>query len=90
MDAAIGDFVQISWSPRAKARGNSLNDKGVRDEMYFSIKGQGAFRMFKHNIRRFDLEQDWYGFREAEFYRIAREWCEYNEIEYIDDERKDQ
>lgn len=65
----------------------SISEERVRNEMYFSIKGRGAFRMFKQNIRRFDLEKDWYRFREAEFYRIARDWCEYNEIEYVDDEK---
>jgi hypothetical protein len=64
----------------------SINDEQLRNEIYSSIKGRGAFRRFKENIHRFNISNDWYRYREAEFYRIARHWCEFHKIEYHDDQ----
>jgi hypothetical protein len=63
----------------------SISDGRLRNDMYSSVKGSGAFRRFKDNIHRFDVADDWYRFREEEFYRIARDWCKYHEIAYAND-----
>ena len=44
--------------------------------LYAAISGRGAFRRFKATIRRLGLEQQWYQFRDAQYKRIAMEWCE--------------
>ena len=62
----------------------SINDDELRDIMYYSIKGSGAFRRFKDNIYHYDIEEDWYKFREEAFREIAVEWCEYNNIPFIE------
>jgi hypothetical protein len=60
----------------------SIVDDKIRDNLYSSIKGRGAFRKFKDNITRYDIEQDWYKFRDNALKEIAIDWCHKNEIIY--------
>ena len=62
----------------------SITDDEIRDIMYGSIKGRGAFRRFKDNIHRFDLADDWYKYRDEAIKQIAVGWCEKNNIEFTD------
>lgn len=54
-------------------------------ELYLAIDGRGAFRRFKDTIRRLGLEQEWYQFRDAQYVRVAREWCQECGIELEDE-----
>jgi len=65
----------------------SIEDEQISDSLYYAIKGKGAFRRFKNGIYRFGVAEDWYEYWERAFTRIAKEWCEANTIEYIDDSR---
>ncbi len=47
-----------------------------------SIKGRGAFRMFRATLNRFDLTNDWYKFRDDAYEEIAVNWCNEYGIEY--------
>ena len=58
----------------------SIDNNKLRDNMYSSIKGRGAFRKFKDNIERYNIEQDWYRFRDSALKEIAIDWCQENEI----------
>ncbi|GAH05442.1 unnamed protein product, partial [marine sediment metagenome] len=59
----------------------SIKDKEVSNTMYSSIKGSGAFRRFKNNIHRYNIQDDWYEYRDAAIKEIAIEWCKDNNIE---------
>lgn len=59
----------------------SVRDKEVSNTMYSSIKGSGAFKRFKRNIRRYNIEDDWYTYRDAAIKEIAIDWCNNNNIE---------
>jgi hypothetical protein len=48
-----------------------------------AIEGKGAFRRFKDTLYRVDLTDLWYTFKNNAFIEIAREWCEGNGIEYV-------
>jgi hypothetical protein len=63
----------------------SLEDDRLRDTMCNCIQGSGAFRRFKDNIRRFNLEEDWYRYRDESIRKIAVEWCEENGISFTGD-----
>jgi len=63
----------------------SIQDDELSDKMYYSIKGNGAFRRFKENICRYNLENKWYKYKEDTLRKIAKSWCEENNIELIDD-----
>ena len=52
------------------------------DELFHSLHGRGAFRMFRSAVRRLGLEDDWYRFRESAFEAIAKDWLEAHGIAY--------
>ncbi|WP_352420678.1 UPF0158 family protein [Proteiniborus sp.] len=60
----------------------SIKNNNLSDIMYYSIKGNGAFRKFKDNIRKYNIEEDWYEYRDKALRTIAIEWCADNGIEY--------
>lgn len=60
----------------------SIEDDDLREIMYSSIKGSGAFRRFKENIFTYAIENDWYKYRDAAYKEIAIEWCKDNNIEF--------
>ncbi|WP_241993815.1 UPF0158 family protein [Mesobacillus foraminis] len=49
-----------------------------------AIRGKGAFRRFNDNIINFQLEEQWYSFRERCFRQIAISWCKENQIDYME------
>ena len=63
----------------------SIKDKGISDALFRAIKGRGAFRRFKDDIIRFDIEDDWYKYREMAMKQIAIDWCELHNIPFKDE-----
>jgi len=46
-----------------------------------AIRGRGAFRRFKDRLYDFDLQENWYKYKDACYKKVARDWCEQFEIE---------
>lgn len=44
--------------------------------------GSGAFKRFKNTIYDYNIEEKWYQYRDKEYKRIAKEWCEKYHIKY--------
>ena len=63
----------------------SVEDEGISNSLHRAIRGSGAFRKFKDGIHRFGIQDDWYRYRAEAFKKIAIEWCEDNDVQYIDD-----
>jgi hypothetical protein len=63
----------------------SISDQRISDELYYSIKGRGAFRRFKDLIKIFGIDNDWYQYREEAIKQIAVDWCNENGIVYVID-----
>lgn len=63
----------------------SVQDEKASDALHRAIKGSGAFRRFKDCIHRFGIADDWYKYRDKALKEIAVEWCEENNVAYIDD-----
>lgn len=61
---------------------DDLPDGGKKYTLAMSINGRGAFRRFKDTVRHYGLEEQWYAFREKCYARVARRWCEDNDVEY--------
>lgn len=59
-----------------------INSSGISNELLRAISGRGAFRRFKDAIINYNIERDWYAFREAAYIKMAIEWCEENNISY--------
>jgi hypothetical protein len=64
---------------------HSIEDRGVSEKLSAAIKGRGAFGRFKENIVRLGIEAKWFKYRKEAFRKIAIEWCEENQIDYIDE-----
>lgn len=62
----------------------SIRDERIREDMCHSINGRGAFRRFKDKIYHYDLEKEWYSFRDNALRGIAISWCEENGIIYFE------
>lgn len=62
----------------------TVSDLVKRDTLLRAIKGKGAFRRFKDKIIDFDIEEQWYSFRDERFKEIAIEWCQDNNVNYIE------
>jgi hypothetical protein len=54
----------------------SLDDEEMRDDLLDAIHGSGAFRMFKDRIHRYNIQNDWYRYRngghEGNRHRVVR------------------
>ena len=55
----------------------------TQDFLADAIIGRGAFQRFKWGIRRFEVEQDWYDFRDKAYVKIAEDQCKEDELEIV-------
>jgi len=63
----------------------SLSSTKVRESLWNAIKGRGAFRRFKDGINRFGITDQWYRYRDRAIEQFIIEWCEIEDIPYVDD-----
>jgi len=64
---------------------HSVEDRGISEKLSAAIKGRGTFSRFKENIVKLGIEARWYKYRKEAFKKIAIEWCEDRNIDYIDE-----
>ncbi|MFD1037793.1 UPF0158 family protein [Virgibacillus byunsanensis] len=62
----------------------TVKDPKAQEILLKAIHGKGAFRRFKENAFNLELEQDWYSYRDACYKQIAIEFCERNNMEYVE------
>ncbi|MEH7306070.1 UPF0158 family protein [Neobacillus drentensis] len=62
----------------------TVSDQRKQESLLRAIKGKGAFRRFKDKIIDFDMEDQWYSYRDERFIQIAIEWCKENNINFIE------
>ncbi len=62
-----------------------IEDEELRNLFLRTIKGRGAFRRFKDLAFEKGVIQNWYDYKTGVYYQYAKEWCEENKIEYIED-----
>lgn len=59
----------------------TIKDKEIKNQLYNSLYGKGAFRRFKDTCSNFNIINDWYNFRNERYKEIAINWCKNNNIE---------
>lgn len=59
-----------------------VSDQRKQESLLRAIKGKGAFRRFKDKIMDFEIEDQWYSYRDECFKQIAIEWCQENKINF--------
>ena len=62
----------------------TVSDQRKQESLLRAIKGKGAFRRFKDKIIDFEIEEQWYSYRDECFKQIAIEWCQENKINFIE------
>jgi hypothetical protein len=62
----------------------TVSDQVKQKSLLRAIRGKGAFRRFKDKIIDFDMEEQWYSYRDECFKQIAIDWCQENKIDYIE------
>ncbi len=66
----------------------SIENGKISEVLYNTIKGKGVFRRFKDKILEYDIEQDWYQYKDDAYREISKRWCETNNIEFSEDEKQ--
>ena len=62
---------------------NSVTDPRKNELLSVALEGRGAFRRFKDTLLRVELREEWFEFKRKAFIKIAKEWCDENNIELI-------
>ena len=62
----------------------SLDDDEVSRALLQAIIGAGAFSRFNNCIHRYGVADDWYKYRYNSMKRIVIDWCEANNIKYME------
>jgi hypothetical protein len=63
----------------------SFPDERIRGVLLEKIRGAGAFRRFKEAIIHYNIDKDWYKFRDQAHKEIAITWLNKHGITYNDD-----
>ena len=63
----------------------SLDDDEISRDLLQAIKGAGAFSRFNNCIHRYGIADDWYKYRYNSMKRIVIDWCQINNIEYMEE-----
>ena len=66
----------------------SLSNERIREDLLRRIKGSGAFRRFKASIAHYGIENTWRVFQDNAYKKIAIEWLEEHNLNYVDDMKK--
>ncbi len=64
---------------------DTIKDDKIQKQLLITINGNRAFRRFKDTCINLGIINDWYKFKNNTYYELAKEWCTWNNIEYIDD-----
>ena len=58
------------------------------EDLLDAIHGRGAFRLFRSEVERLGLEQDWWSYQDGRYREIAREWLEAHGLAWTDSSAK--
>lgn len=54
----------------------------ISNKLQLTLGGRGAFRRFKDAVNNLGVADEWYKYKESKLTKIAKLWCEDNQIEY--------
>lgn len=60
----------------------TVEDPYIKEKLLNTIRGKGAFRRFKDMIYQFEIQDDWYDFREAAYEKRAIQFCDRKGLQY--------
>lgn len=56
-------------------------EEDIREELFDTIQGRGAFRRFKDSILEHNIEKQWYDYKERKIKELVIKWCKDHDIE---------
>ena len=62
-----------------------IEDREKSMELYYAIKGRGAFQRFKDKIHELGVADEWYKCRDEAITELAKFWCMENNLPYYED-----
>lgn len=68
---------------------NAILIENIQERLLRALHGRKAYRSFKDETINMGIQDDYYKYRSAALCKIAREWCEKNEISYTSREGED-
>ena len=78
----LPDFREANEYGMMEQFATSIDDQAVSDSLMTVLRDRRPFRHFKDAVHRMGLAESWYKFRDAEYTKLAVEWCEYHDIPY--------
>ena len=61
-----------------------IRKRDTRELLLDALVGKNVFRRFRYALKRVGLIDKWYVFRQKCFVDAARNWCDFNGIEYVE------
>lgn len=61
---------------------HNIENEQIRNQLFITIQGSGAFRRFKDSCINYNIIDKWYDYKKQEYFDIAKEWCIHNNIEF--------
>lgn len=59
---------------------DSQKDQHLREDLLDCISGRGAFSRFQRGLAQYELQEEWYVWRQAAIRNYLRAWCEENAL----------
>lgn len=78
-----GKFVSHEYSTMENFCFSLDNDEIARSLLQ-AIRGSGIFSRFNNCIHRYGVADDWFKYRYNSMKKIVIDWCEENNIEYVE------
>jgi hypothetical protein len=63
----------------------SIEDDRISQLLSESLRGMKGVAQFEQAINRLGVIEEWYGYLVLELRWIAKQWCENNDIDFIED-----
>lgn len=63
------------------------DDPVLRAKLLQVISQDDSLNLFRETVQALNVSVHWDHYREAAFRKVAMEWCDYNGIEYVDENR---
>ena len=88
MQEGIGKYIQIptKWQINEyrimENFCSTISSERIQKNLYETIRSRGAFRKFKNEVCRLNVENAWYKYYEDELKKIAIVWCAANRIDF--------
>jgi hypothetical protein len=73
---ALPDRFEIDEYRMMERFATGVADPAAQAELGNALRGRGAFRRFKDAVRRLELAEEWYAYRDRGYEDVARAWCE--------------